>query len=79
MRKDISTEEIVRLYSEEKAGRRAIAKRLGVSVELVRGRLERRAYVQGPLAREGTYHKYAGWKWNSNRPSNAARSLVLGL
>jgi len=41
MRKEISTAEIVRLYIDEKAGRRAIAKRLGVSIELVRGRLKK--------------------------------------
>ena len=41
MRKEISTAEIVRRYIEEKTGRRAIAKRLGVSVELVRGRLKK--------------------------------------
>jgi hypothetical protein len=54
MRKEISTAEIVRLYIDEKAGRRAIAKRLGVSVELVRGRLKK-AGVRTRTASEGKH------------------------
>ena len=41
MRKDISTAEIIRLYAKEKVALHTVAIRLGVSVELVRGRLEK--------------------------------------
>ena len=54
MRKDISTAEIVRLYAEEKAALRTIATRLGVSVELVRGRLEK-AGLRSRTAGEGKH------------------------
>ncbi len=54
MRKDISTAQIVRLYTQEKASNRAIAERLGVSVELVRGRLEK-AGVSSRTAGEGKH------------------------
>jgi hypothetical protein len=58
MRKDISTTEIVRLYTKEKAAYRTIGTRLGVSVELVRGRLEK-AGVSSRSAGEGNHHNYA--------------------
>ena len=54
MRKDISTAEIVRLYTEEKAAYRTIATRLGVSVEVVRGRLKK-ARVNSRTAGEGKH------------------------
>ena len=54
MRKDISTREIVRLYSKEKVASRSIATRLGVSVELVRGRLKK-AGVKTRTASEGKH------------------------
>ena len=54
MRKDISTTEIARLYTKEKVAYRTIATRLGVSVELVRGRLEK-AGVRSRTAGEGKH------------------------
>ncbi len=54
MRKDISTAQIVWLYTQEKASKCDIAERLGVSVELVRGRLEK-AGVRSRNAGEGKH------------------------
>jgi hypothetical protein len=54
MKKDISTTEIVRLYTKEKAAYRTIATCLGVSVEVVRGRLKK-AGVSSRTAGEGKH------------------------
>ncbi len=54
MRKDISSAEIVRLYAREKVALRTIATRLGVSVQLVRGRLQK-AGVSSRSAGDGNH------------------------
>ena len=56
MRRDISTTEIVRLYTKDRVALRSIATRFGCSVELVRGRLEK-AGVRSRTAGEGN-HSY---------------------
>lgn len=53
MRKDISTAEIVRLYTKDKVALRAIATRFGCRVELIRG----------PLEKAGVRSRTAG-EWN---------------